>query len=168
MRYHLEPVTLDNMQEDTMRFDTQLAQQVMNNIHHQQGNTNRFPRGGGGFGRGRGRGRPPFRGQPFHQQTFRPRANFQQPYQQHFHSGPFQRSPNYQGRPSRSFNNSNNNNGMNNYNAHQFNPQSNFHLPTSFRPRELFPAACVSNFVRVSLSREFSVQPSSTETAAST
>jgi hypothetical protein len=77
--YNLEPVTIESMQEDIIRFDTQLAQQVMQNMHNQQGNNNRFNRGGG---RGRGRGRQSFRGQ-----TFRPRANFHQQNGQHFNSG---------------------------------------------------------------------------------
>jgi hypothetical protein len=79
LMYNLEPVTIESMQEDIIRFDTQLAQQVMQNMHNQQGNNNRFNRGGG---RGRGRGRQSFRGQ-----TFRPRANFHQQNGQHFNSG---------------------------------------------------------------------------------
>jgi hypothetical protein len=76
--YNIEPITIESIQDDIIRFDTQLAQQVMQNIHNQQGNNNRFDRGGG-RGRGRGRGRPPFRGQ-----NFRPRANFHQQNGQHF------------------------------------------------------------------------------------
>jgi hypothetical protein len=79
LMYNLEPVTIESMQEDIIRFDTQLAQQVMQNMHNQQGNNNRFNRGGG---RGRGRGRQSFRGQ-----TFRPRANFHQQNGQYFNSG---------------------------------------------------------------------------------
>ncbi len=87
LRYNIEPITIESMQEDIMRFDTQLAQQVMQNVHNQQGNNHRFHRGGGGGGgggrgRGRGRGRPPFRGQ-----TFRPRGNFHQQNGQHFNPG---------------------------------------------------------------------------------
>ena len=78
LKYNLEPVTIENIQEDIKRFDTQLAQQLMQNIHNQQGNQNRFNRGGYG---GR-RGRSAFRGQ-----TFRPRANFHQQNGQHFNSG---------------------------------------------------------------------------------
>jgi hypothetical protein len=81
LRYNLEPITIEKMQDDIIRFDTQLAQQLMQNIHNQQGNNNRFNRGGG-RGRGRGRGRPTFRGQ-----GFRPRGNFHQQNGQHFNPG---------------------------------------------------------------------------------
>ena len=89
LKYNLEPITTENIQEDIIRFDTQLAQQVMQNVNNQQGNNNRFNRGGGGGrGRGRGRGRHSFRGQAFpHQQTFRPRANFHQQHGQYFNPG---------------------------------------------------------------------------------
>jgi hypothetical protein len=80
LTYNIEPITIESIHDDIMRFDTQLAQQVMQNIHNQQGNNNRFDRGGGGGrGRGRGRGRHPFRGQ-----NFRPRANFHQQNGPHF------------------------------------------------------------------------------------
>ena len=86
LKYNLEPITIENIQEDVIRFDTQLAQQVMQNINNQQGNNNQFNRGG--RGRGRGRGRHSFRGQAFpHQQTFRPRANFHQQRGQYFNPG---------------------------------------------------------------------------------
>lgn len=99
LTYNLEPITMDNIQEDIKRFDTQLAQQVMQNIHNQQGNNNnnnhnnnRFHRGGRGGGRGRGRGRQMFRGQ-----TFRPRGHFQQQQQngQYFNQGNIQYSFNH-------------------------------------------------------------------------
>ena len=86
LRYNLEPVTLESIQDDIMRFDTRLAQQVMQNMHnHPPGNNNnnhhhhhRFDRGGGGRGRGRGRGgRHTFRGQT--------RGNYHQPNGQYFH-----------------------------------------------------------------------------------
>jgi hypothetical protein len=80
LRYNLESITIERIQEDIIRFDTHLAQQVMQNIHNQQGNNNRFNRGGGG--RGRGRGRQGFRGQ-----GFRPRGNFHQANGQHFNQG---------------------------------------------------------------------------------
>jgi hypothetical protein len=80
LRYNLEPVTIESIQEDITRFDTELAQQIMQNMNNQQGNNNRFNRGG--RGRGRGRGRQSFRGQ-----GFRPRANFHQQNGQHFNSG---------------------------------------------------------------------------------
>jgi hypothetical protein len=83
LMYNLEPITIESIQEDIMRFDTQLAQQVMQNIYNQQGNNNRFNRGGNG--RGRGRGRQTFRGQ-----SFRPRANFHQQNGQHFNQGNIQ------------------------------------------------------------------------------
>jgi len=117
LMYNLEPITIESIQEDIMRFDTQLAQQVMQNIHNQQGNNNRFNRGGGG--RGRGRGRQTFRGQ-----AYRPRGDFHQQNAQYFNPGQFNRPTNYQ---PRSFNN--------NPPPNQFYQQNNFHLPTSFRPR---------------------------------
>jgi hypothetical protein len=81
--YNIEPITIESIQDDIIRFDTQLAQQVMQNIHNQQGNNYRFNRGGGGGGgRGRGRGRQSFRGQ-----TFRPRGNFHQQNGQYFNPG---------------------------------------------------------------------------------
>ena len=87
MKYNLEPITMENMQEDIKRFDTQLAQQVMQNIYNQQGNNNnnhhhhQFNRGGG---RGRGRGRQTFRGQ-----GYRPRGNFHQQNPSQFNPGKF-------------------------------------------------------------------------------
>jgi hypothetical protein len=115
LTYNIEPITMESIHDDVMRFDTQLAQQVMQNIHNQQGNNNnRFDRGGGGRGRGRGRGRHSFRGQ-----NFRPRPNFPQPNTQHFNH-----PTNYQPRP---------------FNRNPPNPpfyqQNNFHLPTTYRPR---------------------------------
>lgn len=82
LRYNLEPVTVESIQDDIMRFDTRLAQQVMQSMHsHQPGNNhnNRPDRGGGGGGRGRGRGRgrQMFRGQM--------RGNYHQPNGHHFH-----------------------------------------------------------------------------------
>ena len=149
------------MQEDIKRFDTQLAQQVMQNVNQQSGIPNRFNRGGPG--RGRGRGRSSFRGQPFQQhQTFRPRGNFHPQRGQYFNPGngddwlstdlsrsetvdesfllsvidglnlgQYQHSGNYQARPPRPYYNNNNNNNMN-----PFQGQPNFHLPTSYRPRK--------------------------------
>ncbi|UJR23138.1 hypothetical protein I4U23_026157 [Adineta vaga] len=118
LKYNLEPITLESMQEDIKRFDTYLAQQVMQNIYNQQANNNnRFHRGGGGGGRGgRGRGRQPFRGQ-----GYRPRGNFHQQNPSHFNSGQFNHPNGFQ---PRSFNNN-----------QQFYPQNNFHLPTTFRPQ---------------------------------
>ncbi|CAF1281584.1 unnamed protein product [Adineta ricciae] len=117
MKYNLEPITVENMQEDIKRFDTQLAQQVMQNIYNQQGNNNnnnnQFNRGGG---RGRGRGRQTFRGQ-----GYRPRGNFHQQNPSQFNQGEFNRAVNYQ---PRSFNNN-----------QQFYPQNNFYLPNTFRPQ---------------------------------
>ncbi len=85
LKYNLEAMTVENIQEDIIRFDTHLAQQLMQNIHNQQGNNNRFNRGGNvGRGRGRGRGRG---GQQFRGQNFRPRGNFHQQNGQHFNSG---------------------------------------------------------------------------------
>jgi hypothetical protein len=81
LKYNLEPMTVECIQEDIIRFDTQLAQQLMQNIHNQQGQNNRYNRGGN-RGRGRRRG-----GQPFRGQNFRPRANFHQQNAQHFNSG---------------------------------------------------------------------------------
>lgn len=84
LKYNLEAVTIENIQEDIKRFDTQLAQQIMQNINNQQGNNNRFNHGPH-RGRPYGRLRQSFRGQ-----TFRPRPNFHQnSVQQHFHSGNF-------------------------------------------------------------------------------
>lgn len=80
-KYNLEPITIESMQEDVKRFDTQLAQQVMQNIHNQQGNNNRFNHGSD-RGRGRGRGRQSFRGR-----SFRPRGNFHQQNVPQFNSG---------------------------------------------------------------------------------
>ncbi|CAF0860083.1 unnamed protein product [Adineta steineri] len=118
LKYNLEPMTIENLQEDIVRFDTQLAQQVMHNIQNQQGNNNRFNRGGGGGGRGRGRGGRG--GQPFRGQGFRPRGgNFHQQNGQHFNPGQFNQPRHYQPRP---------------FNPNQSYPQNNFHLPTSFRP----------------------------------
>lgn len=83
LRYNIEPVTIESIHDDIMRFDTRLAQQVMQNMHnHPPGNhnNNRFDRGGGGGGRGRGRGgrgRHPFRGQG--------RGNYHQQNGPHFH-----------------------------------------------------------------------------------
>ncbi|CAF0935224.1 unnamed protein product [Adineta steineri] len=117
LKYNLEPMTIENLQEDIVRFDTQLAQQVMHNIQNQQGNNNRFNRGGGG---GRGRGRGGRGGQPFRGQGFRPRGgNFHQQNGQHFNPGQFNQPRHYQPRP---------------FNPNQSYPQNNFHLPTSFRP----------------------------------
>lgn len=81
-RYNLNPITLDDIQEDIKRFDTQLAQQVMqNSIQSQNNNVNRFQRGGPT--RRRGRNRPSFHGQ----QSFRGRGSFQPQYGQSFNSG---------------------------------------------------------------------------------
>ncbi|CAF1022809.1 unnamed protein product [Adineta steineri] len=118
LKYNLESMTIENLQEDIVRFDTQLAQQVIHNIQNQQGNNNRFNRGGGGGGRGRGRGGRG--GQPFRGQGFRPRGgNFHQQNGQHFNPGQFNQPRHYQPRP---------------FNPNQSYPQNNFHLPTSFRP----------------------------------
>jgi ATP-dependent Clp protease adapter protein ClpS len=38
LKYNLEPMTVENIQEDIIRFDKQRAQQLMQNIHNQQGN----------------------------------------------------------------------------------------------------------------------------------
>lgn len=62
LRYNLAPMTIEHLQEDIQRFDNQLAHQVMQNIHNQQGNNQRFQRGRGGRGR----------------QSFRARGHFQQ------------------------------------------------------------------------------------------
>lgn len=95
LMYNIEPITIENIQEDIKRFDTQLAQQVMQNIYNQQGNNNnnnnnnQFHRGGGGGGGGRGRGRGRGR-QTFRGQTFRPRGNYhQQNGQQYFNQGKY-------------------------------------------------------------------------------
>lgn len=92
-RYNLIPLTLDDIQEDIKRFDTQLAQQVMqNSMQPQNNNMNRFQRGGPS--RRRGRNRPSFPGQ----QSFRGRGSFQPQYGQSFNSGPFQQQGYYQPR----------------------------------------------------------------------
>ena len=68
--------------ETSSGFDTQLAQQVMQNaIQPQNSNPNRFQRGGPN--RRRGRNRPPYPGQ----QSFRGRGGFQQPYGQPYNQG---------------------------------------------------------------------------------
>ncbi|CAF2049878.1 unnamed protein product [Rotaria magnacalcarata] len=139
LKYNLEPVTMEGLQDDIKRFDAQLAQQVMHNVHNQQGNNNnnnnnnnRFNHGnsngndrGRGRRRGRGRGRG---GQSFCGQNFRPRGHFHQQNGQQFHPEQYHQSSNYQP-PSyqpRLFNNNNP--------ANQFYSQNNFHLPTTFRP----------------------------------
>lgn len=141
LRYNLEPVTVESIHDDVMRFDTRLAQQVMQSMHsHQPGNNNNRPDrgggGGGGRGRGRGRGRQTFRGQM--------RGNYHQPNGHYFHQpgkkysasdtqyichsstslGQFNQSNNYQPRP------------FHNRPPNQFHQQNNFHLPTNFRPRK--------------------------------
>lgn len=82
-RYHIEPITIESLQEDINRFDNQLAQQIMQNVNCQQANHQRFQRGGGG-GRGRGRSNFRQRGQFNHARPFHPPPN--QFYQQNnFH-----------------------------------------------------------------------------------
>lgn len=111
LRYNLAPTTIDDIQEDIRRFDTQLAQQVMQNVvQPKNNNMNRGQRGGPN--RRRGRNRPPFPGQ----QAFRGRGGSLQPqYSQPYHQGPFQNPGYYQSR----FHHQNNN-----YNPYQ--QQGNF------------------------------------------
>lgn len=90
LKYNLQPVTVESIQDDIKRFDTHLAQQVMHNIQNQQGNidnnnnNNRFNYNNSrGRGRGRGGGRQSFRGQ-----SFRPRGgSFHQQNTTHFNPG---------------------------------------------------------------------------------
>ncbi|CAF4253877.1 unnamed protein product, partial [Rotaria sordida] len=86
LKYNLEPITIESIQNDIMHFDTQLAQQLMQNIHNQQGNNNNNNRFNYGYSRGRGRGRGRER-QSFRGQTFRIRPNFHQQNAQNFKSG---------------------------------------------------------------------------------
>ena len=80
-KYNLEPITIESMQNDIICFDTRLAQQVMHNIHNQQGNNSRFSNDTSG-NRGRRQMRQSFRGH-----VFRPRASFHQQNQPNLNRG---------------------------------------------------------------------------------
>lgn len=81
MKYNIQPITIEFIQDDIARFDSQLAQQVMQNMQQPMNNVHRSQRGTPNRGRPN-RGRAQFRGHSSFPQpmNFRPRAHYHLQY----------------------------------------------------------------------------------------